>query len=77
MKGRANRTVLPRVVGLWHLKYTADDGSAFLESFKTWHADGTEFENAFCHRLGGNICLAWWKETGRLSVKLHHIGADV
>jgi len=46
----------------------------FLESFKTWHADGTEFENAFLPPAGGNICFGVWKESGHDSVKLHHIG---
>jgi len=46
----------------------------FLESFKTWHADGTEFENAFLPPAGGNICFGVWKDLGHGSVKLHHIG---
>ena len=42
------------IVGLWHLIYTAETESGapifppapfqFAETFKTWHADGTEFE---------------------------------
>jgi hypothetical protein len=72
------------IVGLWHLIYTANSASPsnafpptpfqFLESFKTWHADGTEFENAFLPPTGGNICFGVWKESGHGSVKLHHIG---
>jgi len=70
------------VVGLWHLIYTATSASGpfpptpfqFLESFKTWHADGTEFENAFLPPSGGNICFGVWKDLGHGSVKLHHIG---
>jgi hypothetical protein len=72
------------IVGLWHLIYTANSASPsnafpptpfqFLESFKTWHADGTEFENAFLPPTGGNICFGVWKELGHGSVKLHHIG---
>src|ERR1700728_5120621 len=46
----------------------------FLESFKTWHADGTEFENAFLPPSGGNICFGVWQDEGRGTVKLHHIG---
>jgi hypothetical protein len=75
-------------VGLWHVIYTATSDTPgplpvppappasfqFLESFKTWHADGTEFENAFLPPAGGNICFGVWKETGHSSVKLHHIG---
>jgi hypothetical protein len=71
-----------RIVGLWHLIYTATSASGpfpptpfqFLESFKTWHADGTEFENAFLPPTGGNICFGVWKDLGDGLVKLHHFG---
>jgi hypothetical protein len=46
----------------------------FLESFKMWHEDGTEFENAVKPPTGGNICYGVWKETSGGMVKLHHIG---
>jgi len=72
------------IVGLWHVIYTANSASPsgnfpptpfqFLESFKTWHADGTEFENAFVPSTGGNICFGVWKELDHGSVKLHHLG---
>jgi hypothetical protein len=72
------------IVGLWHLNYTADTETGapifppvpfpFLESFKIWHGDGTEFENAFMPPTGGNICFGVWKDLGDGSVKLHHIG---
>ena len=75
------------IVGLWHVLYTAtsDDNFppggpfpptpfTFLESFKTWHRDGTEFENAFVPPAGGNICFGVWKDLGDNRVKLHHIG---
>ena len=75
------------IVGLWHLIYTADSVTgapgifpptppnfAFLESYKTWHRDRTEFENAFLDPKGGNICFGVWKQTGERSVQLHHIG---
>jgi hypothetical protein len=75
------------IVGLWHLIYTATSASGlpsppfppttpfqFLESYKTWHADGTEFENAFLPPTGGNICFGVWKDLGDGRVKLHHIG---
>src|SRR5580704_8846087 len=74
----------PTIVGLWHLIYTAKFAPPppafpptpfqFLESFKTWHADGTEFENAFLPPAGGNICFGVWKDLDDGSVKLHHIG---
>jgi hypothetical protein len=76
------------IVGLWHLIYTATSTTAgplpvpivppgsfpFLESYKTWHADGTEFENAFLPPVVGNVCFGVWKEKRDGSVKLHHIG---
>jgi hypothetical protein len=75
------------IVGLWHVNYTGtyDDNFPpggpypptpfpFLESFKTWHADGTEFESAFLPPAGGNICFGVWKDMGNGTVKLHHIG---
>ncbi|MGB2676929.1 MAG: hypothetical protein WAN12_07600 [Candidatus Acidiferrum sp.] len=75
------------IVGLWHVIYTATYDNnfppggpypttpfPFLESLKTWHADGTEFENAFLPPAGGNICFGVWKDLGDHRVKLHHIG---
>ncbi|MGA9885512.1 MAG: hypothetical protein WBQ34_17480 [Candidatus Acidiferrales bacterium] len=74
------------VVGLWNVIYTANDSTGppyfppappsfqFLESYKTWHADGTEFENAFLAPSGGNVCFGVWKDLGHGTVKLHHIG---
>jgi hypothetical protein len=78
------------IVGLWHVIYTGttDDNFPpggpylpypstpfqFLESFKIWHADGTEFENAFLLPTGGNICFGLWKEVDDCTVKLHHVG---
>jgi len=74
------------IVGLWHLIYTGNTDNnfppgapiptpfQFLESFKTWHADGTEFENAFLPPAGGDICFGVWKDLGYSKVKLHHIG---
>jgi len=72
---QGNQSIQPAtIVGLWHLIYTANDGSKFLESFKMWHADGIEFENAFLPPSGGNICYGVWIPVGPRSVKLHHIG---
>ncbi|HMD07669.1 MAG TPA: hypothetical protein VKH63_09045 [Candidatus Acidoferrum sp.] len=75
------------IVGLWHVNFTANYDEnfppggpfpptpfPFVESFKTWHADGTEFENAFLPPTGGNICYGVWKDLGKGTVKLHHIG---
>lgn len=77
------------IVGLWHVVYTATyttsgplpipivpPASPFpiVQSYKTWHGDGTEFENAFLPPIGGNVCFGTWKQLDNGSVKLHHIG---
>jgi hypothetical protein len=74
----------PSIVGLWHVVYTAKSAPPppafpptpfqFNQSFKTWQAGGTEFENAFLPPAGGNICYGVWKELDDGRVKLHHIG---
>jgi hypothetical protein len=61
------------IVGLWAVTYTAN-GGVFNQTFDTWHADGTEFENAYLPVLAGNICEGVWKCTGRDTVRLHHVG---
>jgi hypothetical protein len=50
------------------------DQSTFNDTFDTWHMDGTEFESAFLAPAGGDICVGVWKESGRRSVTLHHVG---
>lgn len=77
------------IVGLWHVVYTATYSTSgplqvpmvppnppfqFNQSYKTWHRDGTEFENAFVPPVVGNICYGVWKDLGHGKVKLHHIG---
>jgi hypothetical protein len=76
-RGRAS------IVGLWHVAYTATSVPVsipahpfdftppfpFLESYKIWHGDGTEFENAFLPPDGGNICFGVWKDSGDGKVK--------
>ena len=64
---------LPTIVGLWHVHYTQADGSPFNETFKTWHADRTEWEQAI-GVPGGGYCYGVWKDIGPRTVKLHHIG---
>jgi len=78
----------PSIVGLWHTNYTAtfDDNFPpgapakapfpFAQSYKMWHADGTEFDNVFMPPAGGNICYGVWKDTGHGSVKVHHVGVQ-
>jgi hypothetical protein len=76
------------IVGLWHVIYTATystsgplpvpvvppDTFVFAESFKTWHGDGTEWEEKIAPPPGGGFCYGVWKHTANGSVKLHHVG---
>lgn len=83
-----DRRAPSEIVGLWHVLYTATYSTSgplpvpvvppgsftLIQSYKTWHADGTEFENAFLPPVGGNVCFGVWKKLDDCSVKLHHIG---
>src|SRR5580698_5906482 len=70
------------IVGLWHVVYDANYSTPpfptapfkFNESYKMWHRDGTEWENAFLPPSGNNVCYGVWKEVGKNTIKLHHIG---
>jgi hypothetical protein len=76
------------IVGLWHVIYTATYSTAgplpvpvvppdtfeFAETMKTWHADGTEWEEKIAPPPVG-YCYGVWKPTANGSVKLHHFGA--
>ncbi|HEX7359712.1 MAG TPA: hypothetical protein VF283_04405 [Bryobacteraceae bacterium] len=76
------------IVGLWHVIYTATYSTPgplpvpivppgvfqLVQSYKTWHSDGTEMDNAFLPPVGGNVCFGVWKQLGNGSVKEHHIG---
>src|SRR4051812_29038793 len=57
------------IVGLWHVKYVNSDESALFDSFKFWHADGTEWENANLSPIVGNVCVGVWRETRRGTVR--------
>ncbi len=76
------------IVGLWHVIYTATYATAgplpvplappgdfeFVESFKIWHADGTEWEQKIGPPPAGGFCYGVWEHTANGSVKLHHVG---
>lgn len=46
----------------------------FAETMKTWHADGTEWEEKIEPAPAG-FCFGVWKPTATGTVKLHHFGA--
>lgn len=77
------------IVGLWYVVWTATyttsgplplpmvpPAQPFVinQSFKTWHSDGTEFDNVFLPPSGGNICYGVWKDMGHRTVKVRHVG---
>lgn len=77
------------IVGLWHVVWTATYTTSgplplaivppaqpfvFTQSFKTWHSDGTEFDNVFLPPGAGNICYGVWKDMGHRTVKVRHVG---
>ncbi|HTU32164.1 MAG TPA: hypothetical protein VMF66_00015 [Candidatus Acidoferrum sp.] len=77
------------IVGLWYVVWTATyttsgplplpivpPAQPFVvnQSFKTWHSDGTEFDNVFLPPSGGNICYGVWKDMGNRIVKVRHVG---
>lgn len=71
---RGNQSITGNsIVGLWHVIYTAQS-QLFLETFDTWHADGTEFETANAAPALGSVCVGVWKQIGPRRVKLFHIG---
>ncbi len=50
------------------------DSFVFAETMKTWHADGTEWEEKIQPAPVG-FCYGVWTHTAQGSVKLHHFGA--
>lgn len=50
------------------------DSFVFAETMKTWHGDGTEWEEKIEPAPVG-FCYGVWKSTVNASVKLHHFGA--
>ncbi len=61
------------IVGLWHVTYEAG-GQFLFESFKQWHSDGTELENANLPPIEGNVCVGVWKLNANGVVQLNHTG---
>ena len=50
------------------------DSFQFAETMKTWHADGTEWEEKIQPAPTG-FCFGVWKHADHDTVKLHHFGA--
>jgi hypothetical protein len=50
------------------------DSFQFIESMKTWHADGTEWEEKIQPAPAG-FCFGVWAHGPRDTVRLHHFGA--
>ncbi|MGB6193291.1 MAG: hypothetical protein WBF42_12560 [Terracidiphilus sp.] len=63
----------PSIVGMWHVKFTASDGSVFDDSVVQWHPDGTEIMNSQRPAQDGNFCMGVWTRTGERRYLLNHI----
>ncbi len=72
----ASRTL----VGLWKFTFVSrgtdgiPDGTVLDAGFVTWHSDGTEITNSSRPPKSGNFCMGVYKQTGRATFKLNHVG---
>jgi hypothetical protein len=73
------------IVGLWSFKYVAEgngsngppDGTAVDGGNTLWFADGNEITySAIRNPTTGATCLGIWKQTGRHTYELNHIGVS-
>jgi hypothetical protein len=69
------------IVGLWAFKYVAEDNDAIpngtqIDGGNTiWFADGNEMTySAIRNPTTGATCLGVWKQTGRYTYELNHVG---
>lgn len=71
------------IVGLWHFRYISEgnsaagipDGTQVDGGNTTWYADGNEMTSSEMRAPDtGSICLGVWKQTGKLTYELNHIG---
>ena len=68
---KANDTLNPSIVGLWHSVYTYS-GQIVDQSFETYRDDGSEMEVDLGPPAIGNVCNGTWEQTGTLTFKLTH-----
>jgi hypothetical protein len=61
------------IVGFWQVSLIVG-GQTVLQTMKSWHSDGTEFDNADLPPTVGNVCQGVWVSTGLRKVHNRHIG---
>jgi hypothetical protein len=61
------------IVGFWQVSLIVG-GQVVLHTMKTWHSDGTEYDNADLPPTMGNVCGGAWESTGRRTVHNVHLG---
>jgi len=61
------------IVGFWQVSLIVGD-QVILHTMKSWHDDGTEYDNADLPPIGGNVCEGVWKSTGKRKVHNYHLG---
>lgn len=61
------------IVGFWQVSLIVG-GEVVLHTLKTWHSDGTEYDNADLPPTAGNVCSGVWESTGARKVHNRHLG---
>ena len=61
------------IVGFWQVSLIVN-GNVVLHTMKSWHEDGTEYDNADLPPTVGNVCQGAWVSTGRRTVHNVHTG---
>jgi len=61
------------IVGVWQVTLIVG-GNPVLQTMKSWHSDGTEYDNADLPPTAGNVCQGVWVSTGPRKIHNRHIG---
>jgi hypothetical protein len=80
MGGRFDGDFRPSVVGMWHVKFTAETadpavappGAVIDDALVVWHSDGSEIMNSMRPPQDGNFCMGVWQQVGPFKYKLNH-----
>jgi hypothetical protein len=63
----------PSIVGFWQVSLIVG-GQVALHTMKSWHEDGTEYDNADLPPTAGNVCQGVWVQTALRKVHNVHLG---
>lgn len=71
--GKPAKSHADSIVGVWQVSLIVG-GQTVLQTMKSWHSDGTEYDNADLPPTAGNVCQGVWVSTGPRRVHNRHIG---